>query len=178
MLKKIALSVFWLVFPPLFLVLAFLWKMPRMVPRIILFVVAPLTLLVLLAVGLDLYMRYHQYVDRGSRSEIEMKTGVEFPRYRTIEKRKRVPYPSRFRDFEIGYKVQLDTKGIRDFYQAIEVSARQETESLKPQRNIWSITPEGKYYFHDAGIDDPDQEFLTVTIDTSLHQASIAYGVW
>lgn len=178
MLKKITLSVLWLVFPPLFLLLAFVWKMPRMVPRIILFVVAPLTLLVLLAGGLDLYIRYHQYVDRGSRSEIEMKSGVEFPRYRTIEKRKRVPLPARFRDFTIEYKVQLDTTCIRDFYQAIEASARQETDSLKPQRNTWSITPEGKYFFHDAGIDDPDQEFITVIINPSLHQADIEYGEW
>jgi len=179
MLKKLSLALLWLLFPPLFLVLAFVWKMPRMAARIILFVVAPITLVMLLATGVDLYNRYHQYVDRGSRSEIESKTGLKFPRYRTIDKREIIFKYPRGLDFTMKYKVQLDTARIREFYQAIETTAQPTAiDTLHMRPPGWRINSDGNYDFYDSGINHPDQQFLDITIDKSMHQATIVYGEW
>ena len=82
--RLLALVLAWLVFSPLFLFLSIRWKKPKLIPRIILTTIAPLTLVVLFFVSWGSYDYYYYNIKRGSRSEIEAKTGLNFPKYKTI----------------------------------------------------------------------------------------------
>lgn len=178
MLKTITLAVFWLIFPPLFLILSFVWKIPRKVFRILLFFVAPLTLLVLFAVSAQVYAHYYYLVERGSRKEIETRTGLQFPDYQTIEKRRFLSGPSLSGDFTVQYVIRLDTAGIQEFYSDIEALIPDGADSLQVQASHWTLNGKDGYSFYDAGTDHPDQEFLSVTILKSRAQAVIEYGSW
>jgi hypothetical protein len=117
--KIIALILMWILFSPLFLILSIKWSMPKLVPRIILTTLAPLSVLIIFFCSWGCYEYYYFHIKRGSRPEIEAKTGMEFPRFKTIERREMLYGPIFFRAFKMDYTVQLDTTNVDKFYQQI-----------------------------------------------------------
>ncbi len=178
-LKKSSLIFFWFIFPPLFLVFSIIWKSPKLVGRIILTIVAPLTLLTLI-VGFLWVREYYSYnFKRGNRSEIEAKTGLKFPDYQIIEKRH-----SKFgmgmafnSDYSRVYSVKLDTTDIQEFYDLIEGQIKIYEEQKGENEFIyWSKNQDGSYFFNHFDFNDSDDQTLQITIDKKSSIAEIEYG--
>lgn len=113
--KLSILFLFWVLFPPFFLIISFFWEMPRKIWRIVLTLIAPLCLLLVIICSVWVYQNYHVYGERGSRKEIESKTGIKFPKYQKVEKR-HFTYGSAFGgDFTMEYSLQFDTVNIGTF---------------------------------------------------------------
>ena len=172
-LKTSTLILSWIVFSPLFLFLSVEWKRPKFIGRIILTIIAPVTLLTLSFVTWHGYEYYYYQIKRGSRSEIEAKTGIDFPKYKTIEKRRRTYEPSFNGDFMMNYSVQLDTTDIDQFYEqirnVIESNNRQKNENIIV---CWDSYSGGIYSFSHSNF----QEILELSIDSKTGKIIITYG--
>ncbi len=174
MSKIIALTISWILFLPLFLFLSIKWSNPKLVPRIILTVLAPFSMLIILFISLGSYEYYYFQIKRGSRYEIETKTGIEFPRFKTIKSREMIYGPIYFSSFRMEYSVQLDTTNIDKFYQKIE--NKLESENLHQADNIsnifWDSYANRNYTF---GHFD-SQENLVLVIDGERGVMRIIFG--
>lgn len=88
-LESIALFLSWITISPLLLILDGRWKLLPKWLRIVLFVLSPLVLVVLLAIGI---LSYSYYLDYWRKNHfvrprvIENITGVRMPKYKVIER--------------------------------------------------------------------------------------------
>lgn len=174
-LQKLTLIFFWLIFPPLFLVFLFIWKMPKLAIRLILTVIAPLTLIVLFVGLFQLQQYYYYHFERGSRAEIEAKTGLKFPDYTTVEKRHFTFEPGFNGDFSMEYTVKFDTANIQNFYLQIDKKL-QEPEKQNSSTIYWSLENDGNYFFNHFDPEDEDDQTLELHIDKKNAQIRISYG--
>lgn len=172
-LKVIVLTLMWIFVSPLFLILSIYWKMPRLTPRIILTIIAPMSILIIFLTSFAGYKYYYFNFKRGNKSEIETKTGMEFPKFKTIEKRREIYDPSFNGDFSMEYKVQLDTINIKEFYKkiqnAIEIAGDEENDEIF---YIWKHNPEGNFSFNYSDF----QEHLELEINRFNGEMEIRYG--
>ena len=106
-------------------------------------------------------------------SEIEAKTGLDFPKYKTIEKRHNTFGTSFNREFSMEYTVQLDTTNIDDFYEQLKIR-RNAHAGDKDEKTIdsWDINGEGGYTFRHSD----HQEHLFLSIDSSTGKMRVTYG--
>ncbi|MGQ7868953.1 hypothetical protein [Sunxiuqinia sp. sy24] len=171
--ENIALILSWIIFSPLFLFLSIRWNKPKLIGRSMLTLIAPLTLLTLVFVSWQGYEYYYYQLKRGSRSEIEAKTGMNFPQYKTIEKRQRT-YGSGFNDdFIMNYSVQLDTVDIDHFYQQVKKrTGSKHTGNNDRLYSSWSIDKDKNFSF--SHIDY--QEHLDLKINTETGVMDITFG--
>jgi hypothetical protein len=176
--KSLVLFVFWLVFPPLFLFFSVIWEMPRLTYRIVLTLIAPFTLFAFLMSWVVFENYYTCYFSRGTRTEIETKTGVDFPKYKILEKRHLINGPWMSGDFDMKYSVKLDTVGIRDFYLRIEKQMEKRKDDSAGNDSYWSVDENGNYRFSLPGVEPETQETLELLIDKSNAVVKIAYGSW
>ncbi len=177
LIKSIALFIFWLIFSPLFLVFSIIWKMPRLGYRILLTLIAPFTLLVLLFGLFSAGYYYNYYLSRGTRTEIETKTGIEFPKFRTLEKRHFIYGPKFTGDFTMEYKVKMDTVKIQDFYNQIEIQLEKQMKTNEIDYKInWAIIEDGNYHFMQPWSES--QETLELEIDKKNATVKVIYGCW
>jgi hypothetical protein len=176
-IKPTFLFIFWLIFSPLFLVFSIIWKMPRLRYRVVLTLIAPFTLLVLLITE-DVAERYYTcYFKRGTRTEVETKTGVKFPEYKTLEKRHFTFGPKITGDFDMEYSVKFDTVKIQDFYNQIEIQINnQRTNFDKDSVLSWSINEDGNYKFIQPLSEST--ETLELEINKKNFLINIKYGSW
>lgn len=175
--KVAVLSIFWLIFPPLFLVFSIIWKMPKLLMRIVLTIVAPLSLIAF-AIGIFGVTQLHYfYFERGSRTEIETKTGLKFPDYETVEKRHFTHEPSFNGDFSMERTIKFDTTNIQDFYKQIDLKIEATKQDATGSANIsWSRNNDGTYYFSHFDLNDPDDQTLEIKIDKKQKVVTITYG--
>ncbi len=178
-IKSLVLFVFWLVFPPLFLLFSFIWKIPRLAYRFIFTLLAPVTLFFLFLCSIMAYVYYDCFIVRGSRTEIETKTGLDFPDYRTVERRRFEDYFSFNGDYTITFSVKIDTVGIQDFYNQIEKQIELHNKEKREDSN-WDFDIDGNYSFSSLGIypDIGKEESLQLTIDKKNSIMEISYGDW
>jgi hypothetical protein len=177
-LKIIGLIFSWLLFPPLFFILSTIWKMPKKIWRVVLTIIAPLSLLLIIICSVWVYQNYHVYRERGSRKEIEIKTGIELPKYQKFERRYFI-YGSAFGgDFTMEYSIQLDTAGAQDFYRQIEEKLNEQKNDSVDSGVSWSLTEEGNYHFSSPGINPLTQENLELFIDRKNALVRVIYGSW
>jgi hypothetical protein len=177
-LKIIGLIFSWLLFPPLFFIFSTIWKMPKKIWRIVLTIIAPLSLLLIIICSVWVYQNYHVYRERGSRKEIEIKTGIELPKYQKVERRYFI-YGSAFGgDFTMEYSIQLDTAGAQDFYRQIEEKLNEQKNDSVDSGVFWSLTEEGNYHFSSPGINPLTQENLELFIDRKNALVRVIYGSW
>lgn len=175
--KPAVLFILWLIFSPLFLVFSIIWKMPRLGYRIVLTLIAPFTLLVLLLGLFSAGYYYNYYLIRGTRAEIETKTGLEFPKYRTLEKRHFTYGPKFTGDFTMEYKVKMDTVKIQDFYNQIEIQLDKQIKAKEIDFKInWGITNDGNYHFMQPWSES--EETLDLEVDKKNSIMTIKYGSW
>ena len=175
--KPIVLFIFWFIFSPLFLVFSIIWKMPRLGYRIVLTLIAPFTLLVLWIGLFSVAYYYEYYLSRGTRTEIETKTGVEFPKLRTLEKRHFIYGPKFTGDFTMEYKVSMDSVKIHDFYNQIELQLGKQMEKYDKDSIIsWSINKDGNFHFMQPWSES--QETLELEVDKKNSIITIWYGCW
>lgn len=176
-LKISVLSIFWLVFPPLFLTFSIIWKMPKLVWRIVLTVFAPFTIVTLMVGVFSLYMLHYYYIERGSRSEIEAKTGLIFPDYEPVEKR-HFTYNPRFNgDFTMERTIKLDTVNLADFYKRIEEKIRaSEKDTIDSATIYWNIEENGNFRFNHFEYTGGDDQTLELEIDKRQAVVTIIYG--
>jgi|GEM_PF-6081908 len=171
--KNLALILSWIILSPLFLFLSVKWNKPKLLGRIILTLIAPFTLITISFISWHGYEYYYYQIKRGSITEIEAKTGMEFPECKTIKKRRRTYGPSFNSDFIMNYSVQLDTTDITSFYQqieeAIESSNTQENNSLY---YYWDMDNKGNFSFSHNDY----QEHLELNINTQTGEMDITYG--
>lgn len=171
--RNAILIISWIIFSPLFLFLSVKWNKPKLIGRIILTIIAPVTLITLSFISWNGYEYYYYQIKRGSISEIEAKTGMEFPKCKTIEKRQRTYGTSFNGDFTMNYSVQLDTTDITSFYQRIEEAIKsshiQENNSLY---YYWDMDNKGNFSFNHNNY----QEHLELNINTQTGEMDITYG--
>lgn len=176
--KKLTLFIFWFIFPPLFLVFSIIWGSPKLAVRILMTAVAPLTLIFVFLGLFQMQQYYYYHFDRGSKTELEAKTGLKFPDYQMIEKRHFFNGPSFNGDFTMLYTIQLDTANIQDFYQQIDQKIKKaENDTIDSSTNYWSLGEDGKYSF--SRFDDPqdeDDQTLEFNIDKKNAQVKISFG--
>ena len=177
-LKKLILILFWIIFPPLFLVFSIIWKTPKLTVRILLTAVAPLTLVVLFMGLFQMQQYYYYHFERGSRTELEAKTGLKFPDYQTIEKRHFLNGPSFNGDFTIEFTIKLDTANIQDFYRQIDHKTRDDSKNKEEvPTSYWSSERDGNYSFTCFGDPkDKGDETLELHIDKKNALIKITYG--
>lgn len=176
-LKSLVLFLFWLVFSPLFLTFSIIWKMPRLTYRIILTLIAPFTLFVLLMGWFVFGYYYTYYFSRGGRTEIEAKTGVDFPKYKILEKRHFIYGPWMSGDFDMEYTVKLDTAGIGEFYLRVEKQMEKAKDDCAGNDSYWSVDENGNYRFN-SPVEPETQETFGLLIDKTNAVAKITYGSW
>ncbi len=177
-IKSLVLFVFWLVFPPLFLLFSFIWKMPRLAFRIIFTLLAPVTLF-FLVLGAVLVMNFYQvHFVRGARAEIEAKTGLDFPSYQTVEKRHFVYGPTFMGDFTLEYSVKMDTAEIGNFYRQVEKQMEKSKCNSTGSDCSWAVDENGNYRFNSPGIEPATQETLELVIDKRNAVVKITCGSW
>ena len=172
-IRFLVLIISWLLFPPLFLLFSIIWNIPKKMARIILTLVAPLTLVLLLFVSYITYSSYHFYIERGSRSEIETKTGIKFPDYKTVERahfKGRVSFTG---DFTMHYSIKLDTTNIQDFYNRINAQIQKQNISTG-----WSIHEDGHYSFSHIAKNTKEHQTLDLNIDKNTALVEIKYGLY
>ena len=176
-IKKLALLILWLIFPPLFLFFSIKWKTPKIISRTILTIIAPLTLLILMAISLQGYEYYYHHVKRGSKSELETKTGMLFPKFHTTNKRQ-FTYGNSFNgDFTMEYTVKLDTNNIQVFYEQIEQQIQFYEEQIEKNPAIyWTIDKEGNYFFTYQDFENGDDETLELKINKKDAEIKILFG--
>jgi len=172
-IRYLVLIASWLLFPPLFLLFSFIWNIPKKMARIILTLVAPLTLVFLQFISYITYSNYNIYIERGSRSEIETKTRIKFPDYETVERthfKGRVSFTG---DFTMHYSIKLDTTNIQDFYNRINAQIQQQNISTG-----WSINEEGHYSFSHIAENTEEHQALDLNIDKNTALVEIQYGLY
>lgn len=150
--------------------------MPGWVPRIVLTLLAPLTLLVLVSTYISASSYYNFHVERGSRKELETKTGITFPRYKTVEKRHFTYGPGSNGDFTMEKTVELDASGIQEFYSQIEAKIQEETPGDGTAKSSgWAYTADGNYTYNYNfwGMDD---HTLELHVDKESRQVRIVFG--
>ncbi|MCE4566039.1 hypothetical protein INQ51_17095 [Maribellus sp. CM-23] len=171
--KTIVLILSWIIFSPLFLFLSIKWRVPKLVPRIILTTLAPLSLLIIFFVSRGTYDYYYYNIKRGSKSEIEAKTGLDFPKFKTIEKRHTRFGPAFNGDFSMEYTVKFDTLNIAIFYQQIENKIESGSTNLKDSVFVyWDRYGDGIYSFNFNDL----EENLELIIDSNKEEMRITYG--
>lgn len=177
--RSFTLFIFWLILPPIFLTLSIIWKTPRRIWRIVLTLIAPLTLLVLVMSVNSGSQYYYHHISRGSKNEIETLTGLKLPRYKIIEKRHFTYGPNFQGDFIMEYTIKLDTVKIKEFYNKIE---EQITDyNLEKDRNpepFWVINENGDYYFKSSGIQPETHETLELLFDKKNATMKVEFGTW
>lgn len=175
--KKTVLFFTWLFCPPLFLVFSIIWKSPKLVGRIILTIIAPLTITTFIIIFIYIHEYHYYYFKRGNRLEIEVKTGLKFPDYKAIEKKHFTDRIGFKGDFMMQYSVKLDTANIQEFYNQIEakiqISEKQKEEELFTH---WNKHQDENYYFSHIDFNDEDDQILSITIDKKSSIAEIEYG--
>lgn len=126
-LKNVALFLTWFFISPLYLFLSIKWKIPKTIARTIFFILSPFTLILLAIPSYFAYDYYYHFIKRGSISEIEKKSHVEFPDYKTLVSKHYLYHDEAetsnrgmFHDFTIQYTIELDSTEIEKFYQNIE----------------------------------------------------------
>ena len=176
-LKISVLLLLWLIFSPLFLWFSIKWNIPKLVSRIILTIIAPFTLLIFLAIYWQGYDYYYHHIKRGSRSELETKTSIIFPKFHTANKKQFV-YGSSFNgDFTMEYTVKLDTNNIQVFYEQIEQQIQfYEKQEGKYSAVDWSIDKEGNYFFTYLDIENGDDETLELYFNKKDAKVKIVFG--
>lgn len=176
-LKTFTLFLFWMIFPPLFLTFSIIWKMPKLVGRIVLTVFAPLTIVSLIVGVFGLYQLHYYYIERGSRSEIEAKTGLKFPDYEAVEKR-HFTYKPRFHgDFTMERTIKLDTVNIADFYKQIDRKIEMtKKDTLDFATIYWNIGENGHFRFTHFDFRDDDDQTIELEIDKRQSLVRIIYG--
>jgi hypothetical protein len=178
--KHLVLFITWLLVSPLYLYLSIKWKFPIKILRIIFFIVSPFTIILLLVAGFYVYDINTIYIQRGGMSEIEEKTGIDFPDYKTI-KFKHLTSDRKLlhNDFEVSYTIELDSTDITTFYQNIEKQIPDSTsKEATGDVNNWRYwTKKGDFYeFSDMGTDNT--ETLSVSINTKNRVVEIKYGCY
>lgn len=176
-LKKIVLSIFWLIFPPLFLTFSIVWKMPKMVMRIVLTAIAPLTIIAIVIGIFSLNQLHYYYIERGNRIEIEAKTGLKFPDYETVNRRHFTHNPSFNGDFTMERIVKFDTINIQDFYKKIDMKIEAEKKDTSSFKSIsWLLGEDGSYSYTHFDPHDEDEQTFELEIDKKNSQVRITYG--
>jgi hypothetical protein len=173
LIRYLVLLAFWLLFPPLFLLFSIIWNIPKKMARIILTIVAPLTLVLLLFVSYITYRNYYFYIERGSRSEIETKTEIKFPDYETVERAHFQGHVSFTGDFTMHYSIKLDTTNIKDFYNRINTQIQRQNISTG-----WSINDDGHYSFSHIANNTDEHQTLDLNIDKNTALVEIQYGLY
>lgn len=175
--RYLALFGSWLIFPPLFLVLSIIWKTPKLIARVILTFLSPVSLILLLVISYYTYSFYCFFITRGSRAEIETKTEVKFPEYKTIE-RKHIDHPPSFNgDFSIEYSIKLDTNNIKGLYNRIDMLIlNRDTLNNKNISSGWTIEEDGNFHFSHMENNDEDDQYLELNIDKKTALVKIKYG--
>lgn len=180
-LRYLVLFASWLLFPPLFLLFSNIWNIPKKLARIILTLVAPLTLVFLLFVSYITYSNYYYYIERGSRSEIETKTEIRFPDYKTVERthfKGRVSFNG---DFTMHYTIKLDTTNIKDFYNRINDQIQKQKKMEYKSSNIgsgWSVNEDGHYSFSHIAKNTEEHQTLDLNIEKNTALVEIQYGLY
>ncbi len=188
LLHFIALFITWLVFVPLYIYLSFRWKISKIGTRIFFTVISPCTIILLIVLLWCGYDQYYYNVYRGSMSEIEKKTQIDFPDYKTIKPRQESGDeswrpPKRtflFNDFSMGYTIQLDSTEINSFYQKIEnqiIKNRKIKRSKDEEIKTYWSKGDGIYSFSDFG-GDGSSETLSLCINTKNRMMEIKYGCY
>ncbi len=179
-LKSFTLFIFWLIFPPIFLVLSIIWKMPKKIWRVVLTIVAPITLLCLFALVFLGYIYYRSYIYRGSQREIETKTGLDLPRYKVVEKRHFTKGTSYFEHFTVEYVIKLDTTNIKEFYRKVEeqIIKYEQANNSNKIGIFWKEIDSGNYYFNSDGFEPLTKETLILKIDKKNAEIRVSYGIW
>lgn len=133
MIKSIVLIASWLTLSPLLLILDGRWKLLPKRLRIVLFVLSPLVLVMLLAIGILSYSYYLDYWRENHfvRSRvIENITEVKMPKYKVIER-------------NLG-------RGLRDHYDTFILEFKETPDSafFQTLRDKGFDYHDGCYYFH------------------------------
>lgn len=170
-LKLFGLLLGWLLFPPIFLLLSYRWKLISPWLRISLFFVAPLTFLVLF-IGIVWGKSYLHQEWRGSRSEISMRTGVLFPHLDQAEEDWMYGSRSFNGDFTKVKYYQLDTTDIESFYATLEQMVDSCSSHQDQFHNkTWNKDRNGFSFSVVEG-----DEFLNLKIDKTSGKMEVIFG--
>ena len=179
-LKNITLFVLWLCIPPIYPFLAVKWKTRTKKKAILHTFLSPLmivfTLVLLVGFFEESSSFYNENFYRGSISEIESKTEIEFPSFKTVEKDISRTKKAFNGDWTKSYTVKLNSDEIKDYYSKIDHKI---LETQNSNDRNWSKTEDNHYHFSQAVQyrGEPD-EFLELDINKETNTVTIKYGCW
>ncbi|WP_430972027.1 hypothetical protein [Sunxiuqinia rutila] len=171
LLKSAILVVSWFIFPPLYILLAYVWKIMRPWQRIGVSLIAPMTLLLLFISVMSSKNYIHQQW-RASRSEINLRTGIEFPRLIQRSDDELLYGPTLQGDFTKVKYYQLDTTNTRLLYATLN----QMVDSCNRHQNnftnrSWSKNMNRVFFSYSDGY-----EFLNLVVDQTDGTIKVSFG--
>lgn len=147
----------------------------RLRSRIIITLVVVLALPLLLAGFLEVSQYYYYYIERGSRKEIEAMTGIDFPAFKTVEKRHFTYGPGFNSDFTMEWTVKMDTADTLALYARLDTKIQQ-AELEDSEGKAWTKVENGNYYCSYIGVCGKDDQTLELHIDRGSGYLRIVYG--
>lgn len=164
--KKGILFLSWLLFSPLFFILATIWKSPKIVWRCIITLFSPLsliTILILVILGVESYDNSSSFVKQNTRSsyydseiETQMKMRINIPGYKETLRHK---YEGMGPDEQVDVEFAYDYSKRKVFFSKLKSLAIKEPEHWKSDKKSfkyhnWDLPGDGNFditIFKDSG---------------------------
>ena len=121
--KAVALVISWFTLSPLLLILDGRWKLLPKWLRIVLFVLSPMMLIVLAMLvlwGYVSYPEYHMQHHFVKRRVVENITGVEFPKYKVVDRGEDWKCFGRFPEHGYDFTLEFNKMPDEEFYKKLD----------------------------------------------------------
>lgn len=184
-LKIIVLFVSWIVFPPVFYLLARWWYFSRLVMRRVLFFISPLVVFAIF------YLIFYTSVlindaQMGSESSIEEKTQMSFPSYSKNHFEflsnllQNNSFSSFHTDHSLSFTAKLEPSQCDDFFKGIDQlindTAYNNPKEIEILERSWTKNSYGNYSF--SCIREQPEETLNITINPKTYEMWVGFGTW
>jgi len=183
LLKVLTLSLFWLVFPPVFFLLSKLWYPVRKPMRRVLFFLSPLVVITILYSLVYISVLTSDAL-RGSKWTIEKKTEMDFPSFSRnnflfLSNLLQVNSFSSFRgDHSMAYTAKLKPSQCDEFFKEIEKlitdSVYQNLNETGVMTRHWYFESNGNYSF--SHLREQPDEYLNITINPKTYEMRVGFG--
>jgi hypothetical protein len=185
LLKVLTLSLFWLVFPPVFFLLSKLWYPVRKSMRRLLFFLSPLVVITIFSSLVYISVLTSDAL-RGSKWTIEKKTEIDFPSYSRNNFKflssllQENSLNSIFGDHSMSYTAQLKPSQCDEFFKEIEQLINDSVYNNPKEKGVstrfWQIDQYGNYSF--SYLREQPEEYLNITINPKTYEMRVGFGTW
>lgn len=185
LLKVLTLSLFWLVFPPVFFILSKLWYPVRKTMRRLLFFLSPLVVITIITSLIYISVLTSDAL-RGSKWTIEKKTEMDFPSFSTnyywflSNLLQANSFSSFHGDYSMAYTAKLKPSQCDEFFKEIEKlisdSVNQKPNETGVMTRHWYLESNGNYSF--SHLREQPEEYLNITINPKTYEMRVGFGTW